>query len=318
MILCISPNTNIERTWTVPGFQLHGVFRVRDEIILPSGKGINVARGIRIFGKDTVGMGFAAGHGGRLLAALAEREGIRGTWTWVEGEEREAMAVIDPESGGEATLISSPGPRVSFADWERLKEAVLSEAREASLICFSGSLPPGSPLAAFTGLIHATSEMKKPVWVDCQGEALLAALDGSPAGVKVNALEAGEAAGIPVVDAAAAGRAARALRERGAGQAIVTLGKQGALLSCGSRTWLAKPPSLPEARSSVGSGDAFMAGWLASLDDGLPPEKALQAAVAAGAANTLTLGGGRFTLEDFHHTLEETTVQRDLDTDQHG
>jgi fructose-1-phosphate kinase PfkB-like protein len=190
-----------------------------------------------------------------------------------------------------------------------LKEAVLIEAREARLICFSGSLPPGSPPADFTGLIHSLSAMKKPVWVDCQGEPLLAALDGSPAGVKVNALEAGEAAGFPVVDAAAAGRAARALRERGAGQAIVTLGKQGALLSCGSSTWLAEPPALPGARSSVGSGDAFMAGWLASLDNGLPPEKALQVAVAAGAANTLTLGGGRFKLEDFHFVVEKTTVQ---------
>jgi fructose-1-phosphate kinase PfkB-like protein len=227
----------------------------------------------------------------------------------VPGEERDAIAVYDPDSDGDATLISSPGPRTGAQDWERFTADVLREAQVASLVCFSGSLTPGSPLAAFSSLIRRLGAMGKPVWVDCQGEPLRAALQASPAGVKVNALEAGEMAGFPVDEAAYALRAARVLREQGAGQAIVTLGQQGAALSGEGGTWLALPPSLPGRRSSVGSGDAFMAGWLAARDDGLPPDQALGAAVAAGAANTLLPGGGRFNRADYERALEQTSTR---------
>lgn len=310
MILCVSPNTNIERTWSVPGFRLGGVFRVREEIALASGKGINVARGIHTLGKESMGMGFVAGHGGRLFAALAEREGIQSVWTWVEGEERETVAVVDPESTGDATLISNPGPQVGPEAWQRLKADVMRQAVGANLVCFSGSLPPDSPLPAFTELIQSLQAREKLVWVDCQGGPLQAALQARPAGVKVNAHEASEITGLPVGDTASAYRAALALCELGAGQAIVTLGRAGAVLVAEGSAWQAAPPFLAEFRSSVGSGDAFLAGWLASLEDGLPPELAFRSATAAGAANTLSLGGGRFTLDAYHLALEQVVIRR--------
>ena len=46
--------------------------------------------------------------------------------------------------------------------------------------------------------------------------------------------------------------------------------------------------------SPAGSGDVLLAGYMAARLDELPPEEALQRAVAAGAAAVQEVGAGRF------------------------
>ena len=58
MILCIAPNVTLERTWVVPNYRTVGVFRVKELLVLPSGKGINVARAVQTLGGNALGMGF--------------------------------------------------------------------------------------------------------------------------------------------------------------------------------------------------------------------------------------------------------------------
>ncbi len=308
MILCISPNTNIERTWTVPGLKLGGAFRATAEVSLASGKGINVARAVQELGGEPLGMGFVAGLGGQQFAALAQAEGMRGLWTQVAGEERLALAMYDPQHAGDATLVSGPGPQVDEADWLRLEADVLSQAAAARLACFSGSLPPGSPPAAFARLVGRLGDAGVAVWLDVRGAPLHAALQARPAGVKINVLEAEEATGLVVDSPAAALQAARRLCEMGAGRALITLGRGGAVLASPGSAWRAHPLEQPGFLSSVGSGDAFMAGWLVGLERGLSEAEALRQAAAAGAANTLSLGGGLFSPAEYQAALERAVV----------
>ena len=49
-----------------------------------------------------------------------------------------------------------------------------------------------------------------------------------------------------------------------------------------------------EAVSAVGSGDAFLAGYLSACQAGQAPEECLRMALACGAANTQTVGAGVF------------------------
>src|ERR1035437_3087011 len=113
MILCIAPNVTLERTWVVPNYRPGGVFRVKELLVLPSGKGINVARAIQTLGGEPLGMGFVAGHIGALIADLAAQQSLPCSWTWIEGETRIAVAVVDPEvPDSDATLISEAGPTI--------------------------------------------------------------------------------------------------------------------------------------------------------------------------------------------------------------
>ena len=72
-------------------------------------------------------------------------------------------------------------------------------------------------------------------------------------------------------------------------------------------------PRIADVAATVGSGDAFLAGFIASWIHTREPEAALRLAVATGAANALHLGAGVFDQEDVDAfsrrvEIEELTV----------
>ncbi len=98
-------------------------------------------------------------------------------------------------------------------------------------------------------------------------------------GYSPQALEAAVAHGDPepVVSAA------RQLVDRGVGTVLATLGAAGAVLVDGTGSWMATPPPIVP-RSTVGAGDASLAGYVrAGVGDAVPPQR-LQMAVAYGSA----------------------------------
>src|SRR5512140_2395370 len=145
MILCLTPNPAIDRTLLLPGLTAGNVHRAETVIVAAGGKGLNVARAIRTLGGKSLSMGFTGGHAGRLLADLAQREGLDASWTWVDSETR-TCTILVPASG-DATVINEPGLPVSDLDWERLREDIRSSFAGNDLMCISGSWPPQSPAA---------------------------------------------------------------------------------------------------------------------------------------------------------------------------
>jgi ribokinase len=100
--------------------------------------------------------------------------------------------------------------------------------------------------------------------------------------VTPNEHEAAELAGHPVTDAASAREAARTLRGRGAGAAIVTLAALGAWVEAEGVSELV-PAHEVEPIATVGAGDAFNGGLAAGLALGLDLIEAARIGVAAGA-----------------------------------
>ena len=84
---------------------------------------------------------------------------------------------------------------------------------------------------------------------------------------------------------------ARKLVALGAGTAVVKLGADGAVAATGKGP-VVHSPALPVAAvlDPVGAGDAFAAGFIAAMLDGLPLDQALAAANACGAAAVSAIG----------------------------
>jgi len=306
VILCVTPNPAVDRTLLVPGLRPGEVHRAAQTIVAAGGKGLNAARAMRALGGDPVCAGFLGGHSGRLLAELAEHESLRCVWTWIEGETRTCVIVVDPEDG-EATVINEPGPAVAADDWARLQADVLRASARADCVCLSGSLPPGASPNMLADLLRALRAAGQHVWVDMSGAALRAALTVEEVGLKVNSAEVGAVLDRAVAGVEAACEAACALRQRGAGPVVLTLGELGAVMATDSGAWWARPPAV-NVLSAVGSGDVFLAGLVTALAANASPAEALRQAVAAGAANALSAGGGRFALDDFQALLAATQI----------
>jgi 1-phosphofructokinase family hexose kinase len=306
MILCITPNPAIDRTLLLPSLKLGHVHRAEKMIVAAGGKGLNVARSIRILGGHPLCMGFAGGHNGRLLADLAQNEGLDSSWTWTDSETRTCTILIP--SNEDATVINESGTPVAAADWTRLRRAVRAQLSSVDRACISGSLPPRSAIEDFNKLLGLLVESGKQVWVDTSGAGLRAALAYPELCIKVNGHEIGETLGLDVDDVDSTGRALLMLEEGGQRASIITRGSAGAMLATWEGRWRAQGPRV-QVTSTVGSGDSFMGGLLSALDAGKGWAEALCEAVAAGTANALSAGGGNFALEAFERIRGQVQVQ---------
>ena len=306
MILCITPNPAIDRTIILPGLALGSVHRAQEVIVAAGGKGLNVARTIRTLGGEPLCMGFAGGHNGRLLADLAQGDGLHASWTWINAETRTCTILVS--QSGDATVINEPGTPVSASDWRRFQQDVLEQLPVVEQVCISGSLPPAASAENFQGLLDLLVDAGKQVWVDTSGIGLRTALGHLNVSIKVNSSEIGEILGIKVSDMESAQRSLTAIDDRGLTASVITLGSQGALLSTREGRWYARGPQV-DVVSTVGSGDSFLGGLVSALDAGRDFPEALQDAVAAGTANALLPGGGQFKLQDFEKIAKQIQVQ---------
>ncbi len=306
MILCLTPNPAIDRTIILPSLVLGNVHRAQKSFVAAGGKGLNVARAIRTLGGESLSMGFAGGHTGDWLAELAQKEGLRSSWTWTDAETRICTILVSQNE--DATVINDPGMPVSASDWKQLQQDVHNQMSTAELICISGSLPSNSSAEDFEGLLSMLVNAGKQVWVDTSGTALHTALAHPGICIKVNGSEIGEALGFNVKDMASVQRALTVLGERGITASVITLGVAGALLATKDGRWHAQGPRVSVV-STVGSGDSFLGGLVNGLDRGSAWPEALCDAVAAGTANALSAGGGQFALQEFSSLREQIQIQ---------
>jgi 1-phosphofructokinase family hexose kinase len=302
VILCVTPNPALDRTLLVPDFRLGDVSRARDVLTVAGGKGLNVARVVKLLGGDPLCAGPLGGPSGRWFAQLAEREGLRGSWTETAAETRFAIIIADA-SGRDASLINEPGPLLSAAEWDDFAASVTRMAAGAHAVTFSGSVPAGPTPGQFAALLRSCVALGIDTWVDTSGAWLMAAASVPGLNIKVNGSEFESIAGRAVADtggaALAASQSRRSYRLR---RLIITLGPRGACLSDDLGEWIAHPPEI-RAISSVGSGDAFLGALVLALSEGAAESEALRRAVAAGAANAMSVGGGRFDVAEYRDIL---------------
>ena len=280
MIVTVTPNPSIDRTIELPALRRGAVLRADAARLDPGGKGVNVARAVAGNGGKAVAVLPCGGVEGRQLAALLAAEGIEVVTVPIGGTVRSNVTLV--ESDGTTTKINEPGPVLTPAELEQLLAAAVAACGSADWVVGSGSLPPGTPAGFYAELVRRARAAGALVAVDTAGAALRATLAARPDLVKPNREELADVAGVPIVTLGAALHAAAGLCEAGAGAVLATLGADGALLVDATGAVHGEAP-VPAPRSTVGAGDATLAGFLAGGGAG---DSALVEALAWGAAAT--------------------------------
>jgi 1-phosphofructokinase/tagatose 6-phosphate kinase len=304
LILTVTLNAAIDRTVAVPSFRQGNRHRAVEASTVAGGKGVNVARALKMLGRPVIATGLAGGPtGARLMERLAE-ESILTDFTWISGESRTNLAVIDP-TNGEQTEINERGPDVSGEELERFLEKLLYLARGARVCAIAGSLPPSVPAAFSARMVEELKGLGVETIVDTEGEPLISSLRAGPAAVTPNLSEAEGAVGHEMNDSDDFLAGLNSLVEFGATDAVITR-PEGCFASMldgeERRTYEVTGPEL-EPIASVGSGDAFLAGFVAGRYDGRPPEESLRFAVACGAESTQHFGAGSIDPDEVEHML---------------
>lgn len=306
MIVTVTPNPAVDQTEWVEHLEPGSVHRVRTTHLDPAGKGINVSRVVQRLGWPSIAFGFLAGDTGNLIRDALTEEGVQFHFVAIPGQTRINVTVVD--AAGQATSFFEPGPSATegaVAELDRLVRAWLPACR---VLVLAGSLPPGAPADLYAELTRAAHQAKVTVFVDAHGAALRDAVTAGPDLVKPNVEEAEGLLGRRLADDAAIVAAARELVDRGAGTAIISMGRRGAVCARGRRAWRVQAPEV-ERRSTVGSGDAMVAGLAVALARGDDIEAGLILGTAAGAATAMSDGTALGRLEDIERLEPEVRVE---------
>jgi 1-phosphofructokinase len=307
MILTVTPNPSLDRTYEVPALMRGEVLRATSDRMDPGGKGVNVSRAVAAAGRRTLAVLPLGGAPGALVAELLGAEGIEVAPVPVTGQTRSNIAVAEPD--GALTKINATGPELSPAESEALLAAVRTHSAGADWIACCGSLPRGLGPEWYAALVARAHEAGARIALDTSGPSLLAALRERPDVVKPNVEELAEAVGRPLRTMGQALEAAEELRRLGARTVLASLGADGQLLVSGSGTYFGHA-RVEVVRSNVGAGDASLAGFLAAGGEG--PE-ALAAAVAHGAAAVQLPGSVMPTPDDLDPAGVTVTADVPLD-----
>ncbi|MGA5322632.1 1-phosphofructokinase [Streptomyces seoulensis] len=278
MILTVTPNPSLDRTYEVPALERGEVIRASGERMDPGGKGVNVSRAVAAAGRRTLAVLPLGGAPGALIAELLDAQGIEVAPVPVAGATRSNIALA--EADGVLTKINAPGPELTPAEEESLLAAVRTHSADADWIACCGSLPLGLAPSWYADVVARAHAAGARIALDTSGPALLEALRARPDVVKPNAEELSAAVGRPLATVGDAVKAAEELRAMGARAVLASLGADGQLLVDDDGAWFGTA-RVAAVRSNVGAGDSSLAGFL--IAGGSGPE-ALASAVAHGAA----------------------------------
>jgi 1-phosphofructokinase family hexose kinase len=295
VIITVTPNAALDRTLTVPVFQIGFRHRSSAVVTLAGGKGINVARALKILEVPVVATGLAGGRTGTRIIEELTHEAILNDFVRISTESRTSTAVVDPTSGT-YTEINEWGPEVTEAELEMLMEKLHYLARGADFVVLAGSLPRKVRTSFYGDAIRDLSRRDVRVVLDTEGEPLQLGVEAGPFLVSPNQREAEQLVGQELEDDADFLMALDAIAEMGARNVLITFDNGCfAHLRFGRETvrLRAFAPHV-EPVSSVGSGDVLLARFLNAVGEERSPEDAVRLAVAAGSASVREVGAGRF------------------------
>jgi len=293
MIITVTLNAAIDKSLSVPNFRLGRRHRTVEQRTMAGGKGVNIARTLKTLGQPVIATGFAGGATGTHIVEQLTEESILNDFVRIREESRTNTSVLDPTTG-EQTEINERGPAVSEREVELFRDKLLYLARGAAIVVFAGSLPRGVEPDLYAALIRDLERLEVTTVIDTDGEPLRQAVRAEPDVVSPNVLEAEELVGHEFSGEAERSQVVREIAALGPREAIMTLpdGCIAQVLVDGQpRSKRARiEPREPIARR--GSGDAFLAGYVAARYEGRPPDQCLRLAVACGAESTGRLEAG--------------------------
>ena len=293
-VVTVALNPALDQTIEVAGLQPGAVNRALRMQVDVGGKAINVASCLADFGINAAVTGQLGRDNAALFEELFRRKKIANHCCYLDGLTRINTKLVDVERG-ETTDLNMPGPELTAEAVAELLDQVLQRLdalmEQARWVVLSGSLPPGMPEDAYATLTRRIQAAGAAVLLDTSGSPLRAALTAGPRLIKPNRHELAELVGEPLESLEALLAAGRALLNSANPPewVVVSLGSDGALFLSREQALQAHPAPVA-VTSTVGAGDAMVAGLVAARLENLALAETAQLATAFAAAKLTRLG----------------------------
>ena len=284
MIYTVTLNPSLDYIAECKDFTLGATNRTSSEIIYPGGKGINVSIVLSNLGDRTTALGFLAGFTGEHIDSLIKDMGISSRMIRLD----EGMSRINLKlKSKEETELNGMGPNINIIDIARLYQK-LESITEDDILVLAGSIPPSVSEGLYSDIMERLKEKKIKIVVDATKDLLMNVLDKKPFLIKPNIHELGELFNVKLDSADEALPYALKLKEMGAVNVIISMGKDGAMMA--DEYGNSYTMNSPEGKlvNSVGAGDSLVAGFLHKYLETGNYEEAFRYGVCTGSASAFS------------------------------
>ncbi|TES90600.1 MAG: 1-phosphofructokinase [Candidatus Cloacimonadota bacterium] len=306
MIYTLTLNPALDRTLIVEHLKFEDANRVKKELRFAGGKGIDVSRVLNELGHESIALGFVGGYDGMELEGRLLNEGINCDFVKI-AEETRINVFIEKERGGKRTSLHAKGPRISPSELAVLYNKVKNLQPSPSWFVMSGSLPPGLSDNIYAQFIHLMRDRGVKVFLDSDGIPLKKGIEAVPFAIKPNLFELERLKGKKFRNNKEIISFGKKLVAKGIKFVLISMAEEGMLLLSDDASLKATPPEV-KVKSSIGAGDASVAGFIYAYEKKMSPGDCLKMAIACGTATALTPGTALCKKEDVKRIIKKCKV----------
>lgn len=308
MISTVTLNPSIDKTIYIPSLIPNDTNRVKKVETDAGGKGVNCSRMAKRLGVNTQVVTFFGGATGEFIKSVLTKESIPFSYIETSKPTRTCIA-IEEDGGMPPTTLNEHGGPIKHQEYVDFLELVKNAAAESSYVVFGGSVPLGLHEDVYKILIQICDAKGAKTVLDADGKPLLEGMKSKPFMIKPNRAEAERLLNKKFATRQDVYYAALSLAESGIPLVVISLGKQGSVAAWQGTVYDVVSPKV-KAVSTIGSGDSFVAGLLAGLENEMGIEDALRLGTAAGAATALSSGADIGIKEDVDKLFSEVKVTK--------
>lgn len=307
MILTVTLNPAVDKTYTSGELITGHVNRMRTVMSIAGGKGINVTKVLRQYDYPVCATGFLGGYAGKFIEDYLYDNQVDCRFIHVDGETRSNMNIL--ADNGYVTEILEPGPEISgelLQQFLTQYDELLSESEVAVL---SGSMAMGLPEDLYAVLVDKARMKGVKTLLDTSGESLRKGIEAGPYLIKPNQKELEYIAGHKLAKIDDIVQAAMDIHMSGVAHVVVSMGKKGLLSVDGGKVFYAKIPKI-DVINTVGCGDCVVASYAMTVMGRKRNEEAIKMAAAISMANATTLISADVPKDTAQELLNGITVER--------
>lgn len=305
MILTVSCNPAIDKTYNTSNVMIGQINRMRDLVSIPGGKAVNVTKVLRQFDAHVTATGFVGGYTGDFIEKELRNMGVNTSFTTIRGLTRSNMNIIGDD--GYVTEILEPGPKILSFEREDFMDRFRELVKISEYVVLSGSLTEGLPEDFYAKLIKICNDHGAKAFLDASGEPLKRGIEAVPYCIKPNRRELEYAVGKKLSTEAEIIQAAYEYIKAGVVKVVVSMGDKGLLQITKTKVIKAVPPRIKKV-NTVGCGDCVVAAMILGMIQGLNDEDTMKFAAGVSAANATTLESGMIPQDTMETLIQDVVI----------
>ncbi|WP_295158149.1 1-phosphofructokinase [uncultured Brachyspira sp.] len=278
--------------------------KVNNSYTLAGGKGINVSKVLKNFNIESIALGFCGGFTGEYIKTDLNKYGIKDNFISLSENTRINVKI---KTAKNETEIMGKSPKISNENIDALL-SIIDNVEDNDILVLSGSVPSSVREDIYKDIIQKTkSKNNIKVILDSRENAFKIAVKEKVFLTKPNRKELSGYFGKDIKSVYDIITYAKQLVEDGSENVIVSLGKDGSALVNKDEAYIGNAPS-GQLISSVGSGDAMVAGIVYGISKNLNILDSYKYAIAAATATAFSEGLALF--ENMNSFLDKVEVKK--------